>query len=232
MTERRRRVSGPLSVSSIARRRDRIFDRNISEVADYIAVHEGDLSRKPWTNSPIEILFCDVSKSYRLNDYIPQNWFPSLIPETGILIQQDQIQEYHVWVAVTMSMLSDYFEPVDYTLNSSMVYRLKRAIPRSALDRCLSANLSHDDLERHYKQSLEMFKRVRMGRYTGWRLGMVELGLAVLYGFHIGDEDKARSVLSDCKERFANIPDRMHRAAAIELHLNAKSPCPGSRLYW
>lgn len=208
-----------------------IYDRNVSEVADYIAVHEGDLTLKPWTKLPIEILFCDVSKSYAVNDYILQHWLPSLIPGTGILIQQDQIQEYHVWVAVTMSMLADYFEPIDYTLYSSMVYRLRQAIPKSALDRCMSANLSHDDMEWHYKQSLESFRKIGMGRYTGWRLGMVELGLAVLYGFHIGDCDKARYVLRDCKRRFGGIPDTMHRAALIEAHLDAQTPCPGSRLY-
>ena len=208
-----------------------IYDRNISAVADYISVHEGDLTVRPWNEGPIEILFCDVSKSWELNDYILKNWIPSLIPGTGILIQQDQIQEYHVWVAITMSMLSDYFEIIDYTLNSSMVYRLKRKIPQSVLDRCMSVNVTTDDMVRHYQRSLQTFKRPGMGRYTGWQLGMVELGLSVVYGFHVGDTDNARRVLQDCKSRFSGVVDTMYRASVIEAHLDAGTPCPGSRLY-
>lgn len=198
-----------------------IYERNIAGVADYITVHEGDVTGKPWHGGPIEIVFNDVSKSWALNDHILKNWIPSLIPETGVLIQQDQIQEYHVWVAITMSMLSDYFETIDYTVNSSMVYRLKGPIPDAELDRCMSINVSDDDKEFHYKRSLQAFRCTGMGRYTGWHLGMVELGLAVLYGMHIGDEDKSRFVLRDCRQRFANVPDTMGRLSEIEKRLNA-----------
>ena len=60
---------------------------------------------------------------------------------------------------------------------------------------------------------------------------MVELGLAVTYGFHIGDLDKARYVLKQCEDKFHDIPDTMGRLAAIRQHVEDKTPCPGSRLY-
>jgi hypothetical protein len=55
-----------------------------------------------------------------------------------------------------------------------------------------------------------------MGRYKGANLGMVEAGLVVTYGLHIGDLDKARRALRECEEKFHHIPDTMARLAAIK----------------
>ena len=183
-----------------------------------------------WTGGPIEILFSDVSKSWSVNDYIITKWVSNLIPETGILIQQDQVQEYHVWVAITMEILADCFELIDYTKNSSMVYRLKPEVPTRTLQKSLHDNISPAEMEYYYLSFLERFRRMGMGRYQGWHLGMVEAGLAVTYGFHIGDLDKARHALRKCEEKFHDIPDTMFRLAAIKGHVEARTPCPGSKL--
>jgi hypothetical protein len=190
-----------------------IYERHIAPVAEYISIHEGDLLKMPWKSGPIEILFSDISKSWQLNDHIIRNWIAALIPETGILIQQDQVQEYHVWVAITMEILADYFETIDYTPFSSMVYRLKSEIPAHVLEKCMSANITKDEMEHYYLSFLNRFRRVGMGRYTGWTLGMVEVGLAVTYGHHIGDLDKARHTLRQCEEKFRNVPDTLRRVA-------------------
>jgi hypothetical protein len=207
-----------------------LYERNVAEVAEYILIHEGDITHRPWNGGAIEILFSDVSKSLDANDFIITNWISALLPETGILIQQDQVQQYHVWVAITMEMLADYFEVIDYTVNSSMIYRLKHEIPVRVLERCLNKNVSHDDMEYYYTSFLERFRRMGMGRFKGWPLGMVELGLAVVYGFHIGDVDKARHTLDQIAGKFSNVPDTMVRLAEIKKHLIAGTPCPGSRL--
>ena len=196
-----------------------IYDRNITEVAEYITIHDGDVRVTPWNGEPIEILFVDISKTLDTNDYIITNWIPALLPEIGVLIQQDQVEENHVWVAITMEMLADYFEIIDYTVNSSMVYRLKREIPAYALERCLQKNVSHEDREFYYKKFLDRFRRIGMGRFSGWQLGMVELGLAVLYGRIIGDVEKAEFTLKQVEARFAQIPDTMHRIAEIRRRL-------------
>ncbi|MEO6785381.1 MAG: hypothetical protein ABI318_04535 [Chthoniobacteraceae bacterium] len=191
-----------------------IYERNIAPVAEYISVHEGDLLNAPWNSGPIEILFSDISKSWQLNDHIIRNWIAALIPETGILIQQDQVQEYHVWVAITMEMLADYFEIIDYTPFSSMVFRLKSEIPAQVLEKCMSANITNAEKEHYYLSFLNRFRRVGMGRYKGWTLGMVEVGLAVTYQ-QMGDLDKARHTLKQCEEKFRNVPDTLRRVAEI-----------------
>jgi hypothetical protein len=197
-----------------------IYDRNTAAVSEYITVHDGDVTATPWSGQPIEILFVDISKSPDTNDYIITNWIPALLPEIGVLIQQDQVEQNHVWIAITMEMLIDYFEFIDYTVNCSMVYRLKRAIPTRTLERCLQKNITHQDREFYYKNFLERFRRVGMGRFTGWHLGMVELGLASLYAFHIGDIEKAKYTLNQVAKQFAHVPDTMHRLAAIWQRLN------------
>jgi hypothetical protein len=208
-----------------------IYDRNISEVSDYIEVHEGNLMLIPWTGGPVEILFSDVAKSWRLNDYILSNWISALLPGTGVLIQQDQVQEYHVWVAITMEMLDDYFEFIDYTPFSSAVFRLRQTIPRPILDKCLFKNISIADMEYYYTRFVERFRRLNMGRFSGWNLGMVEAGLAVTLGFHIGDVEKAFHVLGQCERSFGAIDAMATRLAVIRQHLETRTPCPGSILY-
>ena len=93
-----------------------VYDHNIAPVNQYITVHEGDLLRETWNEKPIEILFSDVAKGLHLNDYILTKWLPFLSAGTGILIQQDQVREYHIWVAVTMEILAEYFEVLDYVM--------------------------------------------------------------------------------------------------------------------
>lgn len=49
------------------------YDSVIADVASYVLVDEGDIISRPWpTNSPIEILFIDVAKSWETNDFLLQ----------------------------------------------------------------------------------------------------------------------------------------------------------------
>jgi hypothetical protein len=191
-----------------------IYERNIAPVADYISIHEADLLKTPWTSGPVEILFSDISKSWELNDHIIKNWIGSLLPETGILIQQDQVQEYHVWVSITMEILAEYFETIDYTPFSSMVYRLKSEIPAHVMEKCMRANITKEEMEHYYLSFLNRFRRVGMGRYTGWHLGMVEVGLAIVH-YQTGDHEKALHTLKQCEEKFRAIPDTVNRVTEI-----------------
>jgi hypothetical protein len=209
-----------------------LYDRNVAEVASYIEVHHGDVLQKPWSGERIEILFCDICKMLPINDYVLEQWIARLIPGRGLLIQQDQVQEHHVWIAITMSILSDYFEIVDFVPHSTIIYRLKQKIPRKALKHALYLNVTLELMERHYLRSLEMFRALDVPHRERWHLVMVELGLPVLYGFHIGDMDKAWHALNVVKKEFSSEPDTMRRAGELEKHLAAKTPCPGSRLYW
>lgn len=188
-----------------------VYERRTAEIADYIVVHEGDVTTAPWNGGPIEILFSDIAKGWHINDYIVQNWFPALIPRHSVLIQQDQVQEYHPWVAITMEMLAGHFEWIDYVKNSSAVYRPLGPISISDIQCCLSGNLSPETMERAFLSWIERFRRRGAGRYTGWHLEMVEAGLVVTYALYIKDIDKARHAWEACAAKFSGDPYAMFR---------------------
>lgn len=107
-----------------------IFDRQTLGVRAVLDVHEGDLREFPWpADSPIEVLFIDVSKTWALNDFIVREFFPALLPERSIVVQQDYVHPTCPWLAVTMEYLADYFELIDYVPYNSLVYRTRRAVP-------------------------------------------------------------------------------------------------------
>jgi hypothetical protein len=86
-------------------------------------------------------------------------------------------------------------------------------------------------MEYYYLSFLERFRRVGMGRYKGWNLGMVEAGLVVTYGLYIGDTEKAWHVLRACEDKFHDVPDTMARLAGIKKRLEAKSLAPALSAY-
>ena len=51
-----------------------LYERNIAKIADYVTIHEENLTETPWSGGAIEILFSDISKGWILNDYIISNW--------------------------------------------------------------------------------------------------------------------------------------------------------------
>lgn len=96
---------------------------------DYIVPCPGDLLRMNWGDRPIEILLVDAAKTWALNQFVVSRMFPALIPGKSVVVQQDNINFYEYWIAITMEYFADYFEPLDTVYGASGVYLAKRAIP-------------------------------------------------------------------------------------------------------
>lgn len=112
------------------------FDANIARYARLIEVHEGDALSLEWNRGPIEILFIDIAKHWKVCDRVTWTFFPHLIPGRSLVIQQDYL--YHHWVAwlhVTMEFYSDYFEYVCDTDVNSVVFLYTKKIPDDVLRR-------------------------------------------------------------------------------------------------
>jgi hypothetical protein len=123
-----------------------IFDHNLREYASLITVHEGDVLNFPWTNGPIELLFIDIAKSYKVFDHILLSYFPSLVPNQSLVILQDYIwKDTGPWHHVVMEKLSDYFEYLFDTTINSVVFVLTKPIPREELERCLWTEIPFDE---------------------------------------------------------------------------------------
>ncbi len=106
-----------------------LFEKNTAHVSDLLRLHAGDLAEQRWSGGPIEILFIDFAKSWSLNDFIVQSFFPCLIPHRSVVVQQDFVFALCPWVALTMEALADYFEPVAFAEYCSVVYFVKRELP-------------------------------------------------------------------------------------------------------
>jgi SAM-dependent methyltransferase len=112
------------------------FDRNIAPYAPLIEVHEGDIEGTSWTGGPIEILFVDIAKDWRVCDWITWEFFPHLIPGRSLVVQQDYLYAPGTgWLQVTMERYRDSFEYVCDTGINSVVFKYVRPIPPEELSR-------------------------------------------------------------------------------------------------
>ena len=98
--------------------------------------HPGDLLAQKWEGGRIDILFVDISKLINLNSHVVEQFFPHLVPESSIVVQQDFFHCWHPYIHITMEYLAEYFDiVVSYVPHHSRVYRLVKAIPPEAIER-------------------------------------------------------------------------------------------------
>ena len=122
------------------------FESNIAPYADLIDVHAGDVLDYEWTGGPIEILFIDMAKHWKVCDRVTWQFFPHLIPGRSIVVQQDYLYHHWVgWLHVTMEFYAEYFEYVCDTDVNSVVFLNTRQIPPSVLRRNTVESLSFEE---------------------------------------------------------------------------------------
>lgn len=95
---------------------------------DAIVPCPGDLLRMSWDARPVEILMIDAAKTWELNAWIVEHFFPCLIPGKSVVIQQDHAHFVEYWVSITMEWFSDYFEYIDTIYSSSAYYLCRKPI--------------------------------------------------------------------------------------------------------
>lgn len=121
---------------------------------DYIVPCPGDLLKMNWGDRPIEILLVDAAKTWELNQFVVSRFFPSLIPGRSVVVQQDNINFYEYWIAITMQYFEDYFELVDTVYGASGVYLATRAVPKDVASFDLNL-LSAETKKRLMDQAIE-----------------------------------------------------------------------------
>jgi SAM-dependent methyltransferase len=122
------------------------FDSNIAPYADLVEVHACDVLEHEWTAGPIEILFIDMAKHWKVCDWVTWQFFPHLIPGRSIVVQQDYLYHHWVgWLHVTMEFYAGYFEYVCDTEVNSVVFLNTKQIPASVLRRNTVESLSFEE---------------------------------------------------------------------------------------
>jgi hypothetical protein len=118
------------------------FHETIRGYEDRVTVNAGDIKQFPWKGGPIEILFVDLAKSWEMNEYIIQSFFPFLIPGKSLLIHQDFGNSWNPWLPVSMGYLEACF-PLVCDECPSRLYRYAKELSPEIL-----ATSYKDDLDR------------------------------------------------------------------------------------
>jgi hypothetical protein len=164
-----------------------IFDRNTAAFAHLLDVHEGDLADHGWDGRPIEILFVDVAKSWNLNDLIVRDFFPHLIPDRSVVVQQDLVFALGHWLPITMEHLAEYFEPVAFAEYNTVVYVCRQAVPAGLPPVSqLAASEKVDLMDR------------AIARFRGYPRGYLELARCMLLA-ELGDAARAAAALAEVR---------------------------------
>ncbi|MFA3920777.1 hypothetical protein [Ruegeria hyattellae] len=103
-----------------------------------------DILKVNW-DAPIELLFIDLSKSWKINDHLIKTFFPHLV-EGAIMVQQDYMFFRNPWVASTMYKLRDHVSYAGHTEYNSVLFEVNRALDAAALEGCLEAHTSQDEI--------------------------------------------------------------------------------------
>jgi hypothetical protein len=142
------------------------------ECIQSVDVREGDVCDEEWSAGPIEILFIDLAKDWLINDHVAQIFFPSLVADKSVVIQQDYCHEWTPWLHITMELLGDAFEYCGNAPFASAFFVPRRQIYAGELPKDLFAEVSHEE-------KLTLFDRSAQ-RFRGEDRGVIECGRAYL----------------------------------------------------
>jgi hypothetical protein len=148
-------------------------------------VREGDVMEIGWSGEPIDILFLDLVKSWKINDAVLQDFFSCLVPGRSVIVQQDYGWGGEPWIAITMELLGDSVALIDGMKAGSHLFFVERPLPEGVIAggvRRLSEN-----------EHLELMGRA-VERAEGWVRGMLELSRAKLIANQEGREAALRAV--------------------------------------
>ncbi len=162
-----------------------IFDENLRDYLDLINVHDGDVLDFPWSGGPIELLFIDIAKSYKVFDYILLHYFPSLTPMKSLLVMQDYLWGTGgPWHHVVMEKLSEYFSYQFDTEIASVVFRLEKDIPRHVLEQCLWITISPEEKIRLMDSAIEKLDTPQKKAYLMESKQLLVDGKDAFWGMH------------------------------------------------
>jgi hypothetical protein len=161
------------------------FDANVAGFDVPHRVHEGDVLELGWSGGPIDVLFLDLDKSWKVNDALLRDFFPCLVPGRSVIVHQDYGWGGMPWIPITMELMSDSVELVDGMKAGSHVFYVKRELPADVLQNGVRGL--------GYETQVALLDGAT-GRVEGWARGMLELSRATLIADHDGPTAGLRDV--------------------------------------
>lgn len=169
------------------------FRKNTQDFAASIEVRRGDITKVGYRDDrPIEVMSVDVGKTPELMAYVAQEFFPRLIPNRSIVLNQDYLFQFQPWVIMAMELLSDCFA-LEYAppTECTTVHRCIRPI---------SAEMVTSRLEGYWAPD-RLFLIERAARALSSPMNQLTLRAAQIYGMwrlgkHIAAQEAARQMLA------------------------------------
>jgi hypothetical protein len=127
-----------------------------------VRLHRKDLLKLRSFAEPVEFLFVDAMKSWPLANAISRTFFPRLLPQRSLVVQQDFAHHHPVSATnhVLMWKLKDSFQPVYHVPRScSMVYFYTKPLTRRELPKLDPAELTPDEVRQAWEHSLRYISR-------------------------------------------------------------------------
>jgi len=153
------------------------FDTNLVPFGR-VEVLEGDVCAFGWSGQPIEILFLDVVKTWDVHEVVWTQFFPCLLPGRSVIVQQDYLWSCAPWIHMTMELVAEFVEILDWMPNGSVAYLLRAPIPPDVLGLQLRGDFSAE-------QQLSLMARA-VDRWRGEERGLVELARVMLVAEILG----------------------------------------------
>jgi len=173
--------------------RDR-FDANVSGFDVPHVVNEGDVMQIGWSGDPIDVLFLDLVKSWKINDATLRDFFACLVPGRSVIVQQDYGWGAGPWIHISMELMSDSVRLVDGMKAGSHVFFVERELPPDLLRNGVRG-LDHD-------AQLAAMDRA-LARLDGWARAMVELARTAIVADRDGPDAALRDVAA-IAERYSD----------------------------
>lgn len=150
-----------------------VAERFMAPWRDLVDLHRTELSTHVWPGDPIEMLVMDASKTTKSMDAMAASFFPALLPQAGLIVQQDFLHWKTPWVAVQMARLGSAVTPVAHVAPDTVVFRVERAILPSDIAAAACSPL--DDVA--MKAGLHTAELMMQGFDVGPKLALLDQAL-------------------------------------------------------
>lgn len=95
--------------------------------AGIVRLHPGPITEQRWSGAPVELLVVDIAKSTDVADFVAETWFPALIAERSVVVQQDFLHDLQPWLPAQMELFADFFTPLAAVGRDSVAWLCHRA---------------------------------------------------------------------------------------------------------
>lgn len=150
------------------------YDRNMEPFDAPHEVYDGDIVELGWHGGPIEVLFLDVLKSWRINDAVLHTFFPNVLPGRTVVVHQDYGWGQLPWLHITVELMRDSLRWLDAMPWGSHVFLVEREIPERLLEISVERDIPTEE-------KLVLLDRA-IARGDGGSADMVTLSKAAMLG--------------------------------------------------